>query len=284
MWPTPDQGLQLQPVAPADFEPLLALRIRAMQPSLEALGRFEPARARERFLSSFLPEHMQHIVQSGQRIGCVTLRPKPAALRMDHLYIEPTHQGQGVGAWVMDRACAQADLLQLPLELAALQGSAANRFYSREGFVETGRSDFDIEYRRAPCASPLAVARDLWALFQARDWAAARALVHDQAVVHWWASGETLHGADCFIAANAKYPEGWTIHLLQAAPLQDGRVLTQSRVNHPPLDFLATSIFKVRDGLIRQIDETWATCEQPPAWRSAQQFPGITRMPGWPAV
>jgi GNAT superfamily N-acetyltransferase len=280
----PDAGLQLQPVSPADFEPLLALRIRAMQPSLEALGRFEPARARERFLSSFLPEHMQHIVQGGQRIGCVTLRPKPAALRMDHLYIEPTHQGQGVGAWVMDWACAQADLKQVPLELAALQGSAANRFYMREGFVEVGRSEFDIEYRRVPHASPLAVARELWARFQARDWAAARALVHDQAVVHWWASGETLNGADTFIAANAEYPEGWTIHLLQAAPLQDGRVLTQTRVNHPPLDFLATSLFRVRDGLIRQIDETWSTCEEPPAWRSAQRFPGITRMAGWPAA
>jgi GNAT superfamily N-acetyltransferase len=284
MWFEPGKGPQLQPVVPADFEALLALRIRAMQPSLEAIGRFEPARARERFQSSFLPEHMQHIVRGSERIGCVTLRPKPMALRMDHLYIEPTLQGQGIGAWVMDWACAQADARQQPLELAALQGSAANRFYVREGFQEVSRSEFDIEYRRAPQARPVDVAHALWTRFQARDWAAARALLHDQAVVHWWASGETLHGADTFIAANAQYPEGWTIQVLDLAPMQDGRVLTQTRVNHPPQDFLASSLFRVRDGLIRRIDETWATCEEPPSWRRAARFPGITRMAGWPAA
>jgi hypothetical protein len=50
------------------------------------------------------------------------------------------------------------------------------------------------------------------------------------------------------------------------------------------MDFLATSIFRVRDGLIRQIDETWATCEEPPVWRNAERFPGITRMAGRPAA
>jgi GNAT superfamily N-acetyltransferase len=146
--------LSLIPVAATDFEALLALRIRAMQPSLEALGRFDPQRARERFASIFAPEHMHHIVQAGQRVGCVTLRPKPGALRIDHLYIEPSAQRQGIGAWVMAWACALADLCQLTLELAALQGSDANRFYQRHGLVEVSRSDFDIEYRRAARVEP----------------------------------------------------------------------------------------------------------------------------------
>jgi len=276
-----DAGLSLQPVAAADFEALLALRIRAMQPSLEALGRFDPQRARERFASIFASEHMHHVLRSGQPVGCVTLRPKPGALRMDHLYIEPTAQGQGIGAWVMDWACAVADLRQHTLELAALQGSNANRFYQRHGLVEVSRSDFDVEYRRMPAAHPLEVVRALWQHFQARDWAAARALLHDDATIDWPATGERLSGADVVIRANAEYPEGWTVHLLQLAALQDGRVMSAVRVDHPPGSFLAQSVYRVRDGRIKHGEELWATCEAPPAWRAPQHLPGLQRLALW---
>lgn len=284
MWPVPDAGLVLQPVAPADFDALLALRVRAMRPSLQALGRFDPDRARERFAATFLPEHMSHIVVDGQRVGCVTLRPKAAALRMDHLYIEPAAQGRGIGSRVMDWACSTADLRQQPLELAALQGSAANRFYLRHGLVEIGRSDFDIEYRRVPAADPVQVVRRLWAYFQARDWAGARALLDDDVLIRWWASGETLHGGDTFIAVNAEYPEGWTIHLLHVVALQDGRVMSTARVEHPPGAFFVQSTVRVRDGRIAHGEELWATCEPPPAWRTPERFAGLQRMPGWPAT
>lgn len=275
-------ALQLHPVLAADFDALLQLRVRAMRPSLQALGRFDPERAREQFAKTFLPEHMQHIVRGGERVGCVTLRPKPAALRMDHLYIEPTAQGQGLGAQVMDWACAQADGRQQPLELAALQGSAANRFYVRQGFQEVSRSDFDIEYRRLPCASPAEVVRQWWACLQARDWAAARRLLHNDAVIDWPASGERLSGADCFIAVNAEYPEGWSIQLLSVDALQDGRVLSMARVDHPPQTFLVQSSVRVRDGLITSGQELWATCEEPPAWRTPQRFAGLARLQGQP--
>jgi GNAT superfamily N-acetyltransferase/ketosteroid isomerase-like protein len=265
----------LEPVLPGDFESLLALRIRAMRPSLEALGRFDPERARERFAGGFMPGHMHHIVWLGRRVGCVTLRPTAGALRLDHLYIEPDEQRHGIGAWAVHWACAWADLQQLPIELAALIGSDANRFYRRHGFDEVSRSDFDIEYRRAPAASPLAVVRRLWDSFQARDWAGARALLHDDAVVRWWASGERLEGADAFIRANETYPEGWTIHVREVVALQDGRVLSVVRVDQPPDRFFANSIFTVRDGRIAGADEFWATVEAPPAWRNAQSLPGL---------
>ncbi|MDP3610758.1 MAG: GNAT family N-acetyltransferase [Rubrivivax sp.] len=281
---TPDSRLSLQPALAADFDLLLALRIRAMQPSLQALGRFDPERARERFASTFLPEHMQHILLDGQRVGCVSLRPKPAALRMDHLYIEPAAQKQGIGAWVMDCACSLADLRQQPLELAALQGSDANRFYQRHGLKELSRSNFDIEYRRAPAADPRAVVRELWARFQARDWAGARQLVHDDAVIQWPATGEQLVGGDTFIAVNAQYPEGWTVHLLDVQALLDGRVLSMTRVEHPPHNFLVQATVRVRDGRIAHGLELWATCEKPPAWRSAQHLSGVQRVPGWSAA
>ena len=53
-----------------DADALVALRIEAMRESLERAGRFDAARARQRFLSGFSPEHTRHIVL-GERHGFV---------------------------------------------------------------------------------------------------------------------------------------------------------------------------------------------------------------------
>ena len=267
----------LEPVLATDFEALLALRIRAMRPSLERLGRFDPERARERFAAGFAPEFTRHVVVDSQRVGCVTLRHAGDAMRLDHLYIDPRHQARGTGRWLMRWVKAQADLRQLPLELAALKHSDAHRFYLHHGLQVVGEGEWDLEYRRAPAASPLDAVKALWARYQARDWAAARGLMRADAVAHWWTSGERFEGADAIVRVNAIYPEGWTIHVLEASLLQDGRVFSLVRVDHPPASFYATSLWGVEDGLIAELDETWATVEEPPAWRSAQSVPGWRR-------
>ena len=51
----------------ADAEALVALRVLAMRESLERLGRFDPVRSRERFLSAFSPQHTRHILVDGER-------------------------------------------------------------------------------------------------------------------------------------------------------------------------------------------------------------------------
>jgi len=135
--------LALTPVVAADFESMLALRIAALRTSLERLGRFDPQRARERLASQFEPAAMRHIERDGLRIGFLTLKPQADALRLEHLYIQPGAQGQGVGAWALDWVKAQGQ----DVTLSALKLSDANRFYLRHGFVVTGESDFDIDYR-----------------------------------------------------------------------------------------------------------------------------------------
>ena len=143
--------LSFAPVVWGDFEAMLAIRVESLRDSLERLGRFDPARARERLMAGFKPEFMQHIVRDGERIGFVTLHPDPAAgpptLHLDHLYLRPAWQGQGVGAWVMAWAKAQAVAQACDIRLSALKHSDANRFYLRQGFVQVGESDFDLDYR-----------------------------------------------------------------------------------------------------------------------------------------
>jgi len=119
-----------------------------MRESLERLGRFDPARARERFRSGFSPEHTQHIVVGGQRVGFLAVKPQGGALLLDHLYIKPEHQGRGIGASVLQRVFAQACTMSLPVRVGALRESASNRFYQRHGFQLVDRGEFDNYYVR----------------------------------------------------------------------------------------------------------------------------------------
>ena len=70
----------------ADAEALVALRILAMRDSLERIGRFDPVRSRERFLSAFSPQHTRHILVDGERAGFVVVKPDGDGLLLDHLY------------------------------------------------------------------------------------------------------------------------------------------------------------------------------------------------------
>jgi GNAT superfamily N-acetyltransferase len=141
--------LSLQPVDSSDFEAMLALRVDAMRPSLERVGRFDPVRSRERLSAGFVVPFMHHIVLDGdQRVGFVTLKPEGAdALRLDHLYLRTGFQGLGIGEWVLHWAKSQAREQQRDIALTALVESDANRFYLRHGFVLEGEEGVDLHYR-----------------------------------------------------------------------------------------------------------------------------------------
>jgi GNAT superfamily N-acetyltransferase len=108
----PNSNVTFRPASTEDAEALVALRIEAMRESLERIGRFDPSRARERFLAGFSPEHTHHVLLDGERVGFFVLKPSESAgLLLDHLYVHPRHQGKGVGASVLAQVFVQADAL-----------------------------------------------------------------------------------------------------------------------------------------------------------------------------
>jgi len=135
-----------------DIDTLVQIRIDAMRESLERIGRFNPARARERFLASFNAAFCRYVLVDGEKAGFVLVKPEPDQLLLDHLYIVPAHQGKGVGAAVLAAVLADADTRALPVRLGALRDSDSNRFYQRHGFVKTAESEWDIYYIREPVA------------------------------------------------------------------------------------------------------------------------------------
>ena len=139
-------SLNLTQALSADAEALVALRIEAMCESLQNVGRFDPVRARDRFLATFDPAHTRHIEVAGHRVGFAVVKPGEGELLLDHLYVKPAHQGKGIGATVLQHVFAQARSTGMPVRVGALRGSRSNEFYRRHGFVEVSRGDFDIYY------------------------------------------------------------------------------------------------------------------------------------------
>lgn len=77
-----------------DAEALVKIRIKAMREGLERIGRFDPQRARDRFLTSFNPDLCKYIQVDGEKVGFILLRPMDDHLLLDHLYITPEQQGR----------------------------------------------------------------------------------------------------------------------------------------------------------------------------------------------
>jgi len=134
----------------SDVETLVAIRIAAMRESLERIGRFDPLRARDRFLASFDPSLCRFIEANGVQAGFILIRPQEDHWLLDHLYILPEHQGRGIGAAVLHDLVKNADAQHMPIRVGALRGSDSNRFYERHGFVRTDEAEWDIYYERMP--------------------------------------------------------------------------------------------------------------------------------------
>lgn len=143
--------IALEPAEEEDGESLADIRVEAMRESLERVGRFDPIRARERFLSNFAPEFTRHVVAvdaDRARVGFVVVRPNGDHLLLEHLYFRQRFQGQGFGTGVLKQVFADADRQSMDVRVGALRASDANRFYERHGFVLLEQSNWDLYYVR----------------------------------------------------------------------------------------------------------------------------------------
>ncbi|MEX0320126.1 MAG: GNAT family N-acetyltransferase [Ruegeria sp.] len=129
-----------------DGKALAEIRVEAMRSSLEAIGRFDPVRARERFLASYDPADTQVVFLDDQIVGFYVVRRRSDHLYLDHLYIRPPHQGKGLGRKIVRTVQEEAREAGLPIRLMALKQSSANDFYRSCGFAFVTSDAFDNHY------------------------------------------------------------------------------------------------------------------------------------------
>ncbi len=309
-----DPALQIRPLAPGDsIAALTALLHRAYAPLAAAGLNFTAASQTGAMTVDRIGDgHCLLALRGDELVGTVTearahdgnrhpwARASAWLLRADvaHLFqfaVEPSVQGAGVGRALMQAAedHALASGRRAVALDTALPARHLRQRYARAGYVEQHELQWDAKtYRSALMVKPLtnpavaatdaehrvATVRALWAHFQARDWPAARAVLSDDAQLHWRSSGEHLLDADAIIRVNAIYPEGWSIHQLEASALVDGRVHSLIEVHHGDQRFLAHTLWRFDSaGRIVHADETFATVEPPPAWRTAEAIGAYRR-------
>lgn len=130
-----------------DANTLAELRVIAMRPSLEAIGRFDATRARQRFLETFTATDTTIILsEEGSLLGFYVVRDEDTALKLDHLYVDPAQQGSGLGSRVVQNIQSLARQHQKPIRLGALRGSRSNQFYQRHGFQLVAEDIWDLYY------------------------------------------------------------------------------------------------------------------------------------------
>jgi GNAT superfamily N-acetyltransferase len=137
-------------VEPRDAQAMASLRVEAMRPSLEAIGRFDPDRARQRFLSQFEAQYSHHIIFEDARVGFVIVKPIETGLLLEHLYVQPNRQNHGIGAAALRWVFAEADAAEQQLRVGALVQSRSNQFYIRHGFTLVEETALDNYYIRNP--------------------------------------------------------------------------------------------------------------------------------------
>lgn len=138
--------ITILPARDADAEALAALRVTAMRESLEAVGRFEPNRARERFLNSFDPKTTFRILSGSKLVGFYALQERETYFWLDHFYVDQALQGIGIGSHVLGNIKDLARKHGKSIRLGALKQSKANDFYRKHGFVEKEQKEWDIYY------------------------------------------------------------------------------------------------------------------------------------------
>lgn len=139
-----------RPSLAADAPWMAEVRAETMRPDLERLGVFDEKRVRTRFLDVFTPAHTRVIVVDAQDAGLVAVRPAGDELWIEHFYLSPRYQGQGIGGQVLHRIVAESGDRAGDLRLDVLRGSAAQRLYERHGFVLYSEDGVDLFLRYSP--------------------------------------------------------------------------------------------------------------------------------------
>ena len=129
-----------------DVERLVEIRLAAMKESLEAVGRYDPQKARARFLDGFEVCSTTKIIIDNEVVGFYVLKRQPDHMLLDHFYIKPDIQGCGFGTAVLNSIKKQAGIKKLPIRLGALKQSRSNNFYRKNGFSYTHQGEWDNYY------------------------------------------------------------------------------------------------------------------------------------------
>jgi ketosteroid isomerase-like protein len=113
------------------------------------------------------------------------------------------------------------------------------------------------------------VAEAVWKALEARDWEAAKGLLHDDYVQEWPQSGERIVGRDNAIAINQQFPGGLpSMRFRRTLAGGDLAVLEVELTYGDGSRYLGVSVIELRDGRVVRETDYFAQPFQAPQWRA----------------
>jgi GNAT superfamily N-acetyltransferase len=119
-----------------------------LRPDLERLGRFDPIRVRQRFLSGFETESTRVVMVDEVDAGSLAIRREAGCYWLEHFYLKTEFQGTGIGSAVLKAQLAALGEAAT-IRLNVLQGSRARGLYDRFGFTVEREDPVDVFMVRA---------------------------------------------------------------------------------------------------------------------------------------
>jgi len=144
--------IALRPAREGDRELLFALMKDALGPYVIAThGPWDEPAQRERFFEALTRTLSLHqiIELGGAPIGCLNVVRSAEQLKLNRVFLLPSHQGRGLGSQLMRGLMREADASRLPIRLRVLRVNPARRLYQRLGFVVSGETETHYLMERA---------------------------------------------------------------------------------------------------------------------------------------
>ncbi|WP_250034614.1 GNAT family N-acetyltransferase [Paractinoplanes maris] len=140
----------LRPASAADVEAVAELRAVVLRADLERLGRYDEWRVRQRLRDAYEPAHSWIVEVGAAFAGSVSLRPAADGHWLEHFYLAPHLQGQGIGTAVLRGLLDRCDRDRTVVRLNVLRGSPARRLYELHGFTLETEDPVDVFLVREP--------------------------------------------------------------------------------------------------------------------------------------
>ena len=104
-------------------------------------GGWDEALQKAKFNEKWEHADFEVIEVHGERIGAIWTTDEGEYLQLREVFLLPSHQGQGIGARLVQQELEEARCHGKPLRLRVLRESRARSLYERLGFAACGGTD-----------------------------------------------------------------------------------------------------------------------------------------------
>jgi ribosomal protein S18 acetylase RimI-like enzyme len=129
-----------------DKEYAWRLYLETIKPYAMEFLEWDDAEQEARFQAYWNPEQTEIILLGGFPVGWMQAEEDNGEVVLQQLYIEPRHQGRGIGSQVLRLLIDRVS--DRPIRLGVLKGNPARRLYERFGFAVVGETAIKFIMRR----------------------------------------------------------------------------------------------------------------------------------------